>query len=258
MHAKPCHGMKYALALLVLALGISCVPAAGASTSATPVRVKSLIFGDEFNGRAGTLPRHRLWGVKSYGDWSGWSHIAQNGKGSVILAAYRDSSGWHTPWLSGKRGYSGPRYVEARAKVPCGAGTWSAPIWEWAYPHGRAPGFENDVSEQFGNKPARYYATLHYWTRDGRDRHSTKAVNAARALCGAFHTYGAAVFGNRVDFYLDGARTASIRASAVGLSRLTTWREVMNIDLALGGGGDASRLGRRVVLAVDFIHVYSM
>jgi len=32
----------------------------------------------------------------------------------------------------------------------------------------------------------------------------------------------------------------------------------MNIDLALGGGGGTSRLGSRVVLAVDFIHVYAM
>jgi hypothetical protein len=251
--------MKYALALLVLALGLCCVPAAGA-TATTPLRVpvKSLIFGDEFNGRAGTRPPHRLWGVKAYGMWSGWSHIAQNGRGSLVLTAYKNSDGWHTPWLSGKRGYRGPRYVEARANVPCGAGTWSAPIWEWGYPHGRAPSFENDVSEQFGNKPSRYYATLHYWTSDGRNRHSSRPVSAGSSLCGTFHTYGAAVFSNRVDFYLDGAHTTSIRASAVGLSSLTKWKEVMNIDLALGGRGDTSTLGSRVVLAVDFIHVYAM
>ncbi len=252
--------MKSALAPLVLALGLCCVPAAGATASATPLRVpvKSLIFGDEFNGRAGTRPSHRLWGVKAYDQWSGWSHIAQNGRGSLVLTAYKNSDGWHTPWLSGRRGYKGPRYVEARAKVPCGAGTWSAPIWEWAYPHGRAPGLENDVSEQFGSQPTTYYATLHYWTSDGGNRHSKEAVNVASRLCGRFHTYGAAVFSNRVVFYLDGARRASIRASAVGLSSLTKWKEVMNIDLALGGGGGTSTLGSRVVLAVDFIHVYAM
>jgi Glycosyl hydrolases family 16 len=251
--------MKYALALLVLAVGMCRVPAVRATASATPpVPVKSLIFGDEFNGPAGTRPRHRLWGVKSYDNWSGWSHIAQNGKGSVVLTAYKDSSGWHTPWLSGKIGYRGPRYVEARADVPCGAGTWAAPIWEWAYPHGRAPGFENDVAEQFGAQPTRYYASLHYWTSGGRNRNSSKRVSKASPLCGTFHTYGAAVFSNRVVFYLDGARTTSIRASAVGLSRLTKWKEVVNIDLALVDGRDTSKLGRRVVLAVDFIHVYAM
>jgi hypothetical protein len=251
--------MKYALALFVLAVGTCCVPAARATASTTtPVPVKSLIFGDEFNGPAGMRPHHRRWGVKRYGMWSGWSHIAENGKGSLVLTAYKNSAGWHTPWLSGRIAYRGPRYVEARAEVPCGAGTWSAPIWEWAYPHGRAPGFENDVAEQFGNRPTRYYATLHYWTSGGHNRHSSKAVNAGSSLCGTFHTYGAAVFNDRVDFYLDGAHMTSIRASAVGLSRLTKWKEVINIDLALGGGGGTRTLGRRVVLAVDFIHVYAM
>ncbi len=251
--------MKYALALLVVSVAVCSVPAVHATASdAPPVRVKSLIFGDEFNGPGGTRPSHRRWGVKSFANWSGWSHIAQDGNGNVLLTAYKNSSGWHIPWLSGKRGYSGPRYVEARAKVPCGAGTWSAPIWEWAYPHGRAPGFENDVSEQFGNQPTTYYATLHYWTSDGRNRPSKRAVSVAAPLCGAFHTYGAAVFSNRVVFYLDGARRASIRASTVGLSNLTKWKEVMNIDLALGGGGGTGALGKQVVLAVDFIHVYRM
>jgi hypothetical protein len=252
--------MKYALVLLVLAVGMCSVPTVGATASTTslPVPVKSRIFGDEFNGPAGTRPSHRLWGVKSYDNWSGWSHIRQNGRGSVILTAYKSSRGWHTPWLSGKIGYKGARYVEARAKIPCGAGTWSAPIWEWAYPHGRAPGLENDVSEQFGNQPTTYYATLHYWTSDGGNRHSKKAVSASSPLCGSFHTYGAAVFSDHVDYYLDGKRTASIRASAVGLSSLTEWKEVMNIDLALGGGGDTSTLGRQIVLAVDFIRVYAM
>ncbi len=251
--------MKYALATVVLALGICCVPAAGAAASATPpVPVRALIFGDEFNGPAGTQPSHGLWGVKSYGRWSGWSHIAENGTGSLILTAYKDAAGWHMPWLSGRIGYSGPRYVEARADVPCGAGTWSAPIWEWAHPYGRAPGLENDVSEQLGGEPTWYHATLHYWTSAGGNLQSGRVVAATTPLCGAFHTYGAAVFSNHVDFYLDGVHTTSIPASAVHLTSLTRWKEVMNIDLAMGGWGGAIALSSPVVLAVDFIHVFRL
>jgi Glycosyl hydrolases family 16 len=252
--------MKYALAVLALAVGVCSVPAAGA-TAATPppVPVKSLIVDAEFNGPAGAQPSHRLWGAKGYGKWSGWSHIAENGAGSLILTAYKDPAGsWHTPWLSGRIGYSGPRYVEARAEVPCGAGTWSAPIWEWAYPYGRIPGFENDVAEQLGYEPTQYHATLHYWTQHGRDLESGEEVTAASPLCGTFHTYGAAVFKEHVAFYLDGTLATSIPASAVGLSNLTSRKEVVNVDLAMGGLGRTITVGSPVVLEVDFIHVYGM
>lgn len=247
--------MKYALAILVLALGICFVPAAGAKASSPPA-VKSLIFGDEFNGAAGVQPPHRLWAAKHFGNWSGWTHIAENGAGSVVLTAYKDSSGWHTPWLSGRIGYRGRRYVEARAEVPCGAGTWSAPIWEWRFPFGKNPGFENDVSEQLGKEPAQYHVTLHHWTSGGKNQESSKEITATSPVCGTFHTYGAAVFSGRVDFYLDGVLTASIPASSVGLSNLIKFKQVMNIDLAMGGMGGTITVGSPVVLLVDFIHVY--
>jgi Glycosyl hydrolases family 16 len=252
--------MRCALATLVVALGLCCVPGAVATASTTPlpVPVKSLIFDAEFNGRAGTPPGHRLWGAKHFDNWSGWSHITLNGAGSVVLTAYKDSAGWHTPWLSGKIGYSGRRYVEARADVPCGAGTWAAPIWEWRYPYGRTPGFENDVAEQLGHEPTEYHATLHHWTSGGGNVQSSKELTATSPLCGTFHTYGAAVFSNRVDFYLDGALTTSIPASAIGYASLTNPKEVINIDLAVGGLGGAITLSGPIVLAVDFIHVYRM
>ncbi len=253
--------MKCVLATLVVALCLCCVSGAGATASTTtppPVPVKSLILDAEFNGAAGTQPGHRLWGAKHFGKWSGWSHIALNGAGSLVLTAYKDAAGWHTPWLSGKIGYSGPRYVEARADVPCGAGAWSAPIWEWRYPYGRNPGFENDVSEQLGHEPNAYHATLHHFTSGGRNIQSSKELNAGVPLCGSFHTYGAAVYSNRVDFYLDGVLTASIPASAIGYANLTALKEVMNVDLAMGGLGGAITITGPVVLTVDFIHVYRM
>jgi hypothetical protein len=251
--------MKYALLLIALATVVCCVPAFGATAPATtPVPVKSLILDAEFNGKAAAQPSHLLWGAKSHGKWSGWSHIALDGTGNVLLTAYSDATGWHTPWLSGKVGYQGPRYVEARANVPCGAGTWSAPIWEWAYPYGRGRGLENDVSEQLGAEPTSYHATLHYWTGTGTNVQSGEKVTSASSLCGAFHTYGAAVYGDHVDYFLDGTLTTSISASAIGLSSLTAQKEVMNTDLAMGGWGGTITVPSPVVLAVDFIHVYRM
>src|SRR5947209_263466 len=86
------HGMKYVLAICLLAFGVSYVAAAEATASAPPP-VKSLIFGDEFNGAAGTQPGHKVWGAKHFSNWSGWTHIAENGSGSILLTAYKDSNG---------------------------------------------------------------------------------------------------------------------------------------------------------------------
>ena len=114
------------------------------------------------------------------------------------------------------------------------------------------------MSEQLGNEPNAYHATLHYWRTESADVESGRVVVAASPLCGTFHTYGAAVFSGRVDFYLDGALTTSIPASAIGLVSLTWRKEVMNIDLAMGGWGGTITASSPVALAVDFIHVYRM
>ena len=70
-----------------------CSVTAAAATTADPtppVPVKGLIFDDEFNGPVGIQPNHKRWGAKFFKNWSGWTHIADNGLGSVVLTAYKD------------------------------------------------------------------------------------------------------------------------------------------------------------------------
>src|SRR5207244_1506733 len=96
------------------------------TTTQTPVPIGALLFGDEFNGAVGAKPSTASWGAKQYSssgsraDWNGLNNVSENGGGDLVITARKESNGrWLTGFLSGKIGYSGARYVEARAKVPC-------------------------------------------------------------------------------------------------------------------------------------------
>ena len=217
---------------------------------------------DDFSGSAGSLPSSIKWGAKTFTApsgtvWGGWSNISEDGQGDLVIKAVKDSGGvWTSGFLTGKAGYSGPRYVEARAKVPCGFGTWSAPVWEWGYPFGAAPMFENDVIEQLGKEPQAYHATLHNWD-GGSNPQSGKTINTNVTVCDGFHYYGAAVFTDHVDFYFDGIKMASTASSAIGLSDLASPEEVVNISQNMGGWGGTPTVSSPVTLLVDYIRIYT-
>ena len=249
---------------------LTCTGSGGSATASTTVTVSgsglslgSLLFGDEFNGAAGTKPDSTVWGAKSstsgssLANWSGWNQISENGSGDVVITAVKQSTGrWDTGWLSGKVGYSGQRYIEARGEIACGYGTWNGLVWEWDYPYG-AGGFENDVIESLGKEPTNYHTTIHNWTVSP-NLQSGFTVSTGQTLCNSFHNYGAAVYPDRVDFYLDGNKVSTRLASAIGLSDLTTFKDVANISLNMGGWGGTPTITGPATMQVDYIHVYKL
>jgi hypothetical protein len=113
------------------------------------------------------------------------------------------------------------------------------------------------VIEQLGREPQTYHSTLHYWTAPGVGTQSGKTISATSALCDGFHTYGAAVYSDHVDLYLDGQKMASTPASAVGLTDLTAWQDEVNIDLDMGGNwAGTPTVSGPVSMLVDYVHVY--
>lgn len=251
---------------------LTCSGSGGNATASATVTVSSggsglslgaLLFSDEFNGAAGTTPDSTKWGAKSFtssgslANWSGWNQISENGSGDVQITAVKQSTGrWNTGWLSGKIGYSGQRYIEARVKIACGYGTWNGPVWEWDYPYG-AGGFENDVNESLGREPTNYHTTIHNWTVSP-NLQSGISISTGQTLCNGFHTYGAAVYADHVDFYLDGVKVSTRLASAIGLTNLTSFEDVANISLNMGGWGGTPTISGPVSMLVDYIHVYKL
>jgi beta-glucanase (GH16 family) len=140
----------------------------------------TLVWSDEFDGPAGSPPDPATW-THELGDGSahgipGWgngelqaytddpANAALDGEGSLVLTARRSSDGFTSARLRTK-GRLELLYgrIEARLRVPRGAGTWPA---FWALGAGidvvpwPACG-EIDVMEHAGREPRRVYGTIH-------------------------------------------------------------------------------------------------
>lgn len=239
-------------------------------TANTPVPVGTLIFGDEFTGPAGAKPDPAKWIGKTRGLASGihldaMTNIALDGNSNVVITAHKEADGWHSGFLSAvpMGGYSGKRYIECRAKVGKGQGVWNGAVWEWAAPYG-AGGIEIDVCEQLGREPRIYHSTLHNWGGGGEQSpHAT--IPAPSVLGDGFHVYGAAVYDDHIDWYLDGKHMhykngspATVKASEVGLAHLAPFKVVPNISLNMGGWGGTIQVPGPIHLKVDFIHVWAL
>jgi PKD repeat protein len=235
------------------------------SGGGTPVPVGALIFNDEFNGALGTKPDTSKWIVHTgnaglgLGVWVGSDNMQLDGNGNLAITAREATPGnpggkWNTGFLSGKIGYSGKRYLETRAKVAAGYGTWNGPLWEDGFPWG-ANAIENDVVEQLGRDPQVNHNTLHNWTVSP-NKQSGNAYNSGVILANDFHIYGAAVYADHVDYYLDGVKVFTALASAVGLSDLTTFVVAAEVQLNMGGWAGTPTIPGPVTLLIDYIRVY--
>lgn len=146
----------------------------------------------------------------------------------------------------------GPRHAEVRAKIPSGVGTWSAPLWEWAYPYG-AGGLEIDEVEQLGKESHAYHTTVHNWV-SGNIQKGQKDVTKSFLFKG-FHVYAADIEPGQIVFSFDGTPVCTVKNTDVGVVDFTTFKTVANIDLDMGGwGGPVSCVSPQKML-VDYVRV---
>lgn len=218
---------------------------------ATPVPVGALLFSDEFTGPLDPAK----WDVKFHDRWLQANVTVANGQ--LEITATKDWAGvWHggeLQSLAPAYQYVGPRYMEARAKVPAGAGTWAAPIWEWGAPWG-ANHVEIDVCEQLGLEPTKYHATIHV---NGTESKGV-VIDTGVVLADAFHRYGAAIYPDRADFYFDGAKVGTIAAFRVSAWPFVTTPMCAVVDLDMGGWGGTITVAPPVRLLVDYVKVWAL
>ena len=220
----------------------------------------TVLFADDFAGP--TLGAQ--WDVKDrLNPYSGTTYIPANVSvhdGLLDIVATRDTSG---AWFGGEiqglapgAQYVGPHYSECRAKLPAGAGVWSAPLWERDAPWGSL-GIENDVNEQLGREPGRYHVTVH----NGPSESFGKVVDTGLDLSADFHVYGSAMYPDHADYWFDGRLMATITAAESGLSawKFTTTPTVALVDLDMGGPW-AGPIGVTppVHLLVDYVRVSAL
>jgi beta-glucanase (GH16 family) len=165
----------------------------------------SLVWADEFDQNG--LPNPDHWMYDTEANRTGWYNNerqyyavkrAENSRvsdGKLLITARKET-------LESAADYGGQAYssaplitrgkaswtygfVEVRAKLPCGAGTWPA-IWMLGAGAWPAAG-EIDIMEQVGNNPSSIEATIHNTSTAGTSGNGsqTKLDDA----CTAFHNY---------------------------------------------------------------------
>lgn len=119
------------------------------------------------------------------------------------LTQVRYSSGLITTKCSFEQAYG---YFEMRARWTGGKGIWPA-FWLLPAKGGWPP--EIDVMEAHGDKPDTIFQSLH----SKLQKSITRKVKM-QGKAGAFHSYGVLWTPERLDYYIDGVRTASIPTTA--------------------------------------------
>ena len=143
-------------------------------------------------------------------------------------------------------------YFEMRAKLPRGAGLWSA-FWLIAN-RNEDTSAEVDVIEHYGAFPDMYESVVHVWKKTERGR-SYKALLRHKVRAGSLyedlHTYGVSIDADWTIFYLD----------RVELGRTPTPPEhhqpmFILVNLALGAGWPIDQTPSPSFMYVDYIRSY--
>ncbi|AQP43426.1 family 16 glycosylhydrolase [Tessaracoccus flavus] len=191
-----------------------------------------LVWSDEFDGAAGTLPNTDLWRPE-IGDGTvkgipGWGNderqyytfdpenVAMDGDGNLAITVRRADGGEYLCYY-GSCEYTSARLItqdryevqygriEARVEVPTGGGLWPA-FWmldtdidEVAWPQSG----EIDVMEHVGRLPNEIFGTLHGPGYSGGQSYG-RWVDTGAPVAGEFHTYAIDWMPDRITWLFDG------------------------------------------------------
>lgn len=250
----------------------------------------NLVWSDEFNGPANSVPDASVWKYDlGGGGWgngelehycapfssaapcvAGRSNIYEDGNGHLVIQATRASDG---TWTSGRLKTEGTKSfqygrIEARMKLPVAAGFWPA-FWMLGANIGTvgwpAAG-EQDIMEwvqSYG--PTTTSSTLHGPGYSGAHGIGNRFTFPAGGQVDTdFHTYGVIWAKDKLQFYRDDPAKIYFTLTPTNLPAGTTW--VYNqpffilLNFAIGshgfaGGTDASTPASGKVL-VDYVRVY--
>lgn len=258
------------------------------------------VWSDEFNGPAQQLPDPSKW-TYDMGNQSGWGNhelevycaprgggprecdphrpnAFQDGAGHLVLRAERSADGAWTSARITTRGLKDFQYgrIEARMKLPVGAGLWPA-FWMLGanfqtagWPASGSVSIAENVSvteRTNGLGPNMIRSTLHgprYYGDNGL-WHDFRLPNGARVDDGSFHTYGIIWSPGMIQFYVDDPANVFCVQDASDLPEGGEWvfdhPFYLVMNLAVGGdwptNPDATTPNPADML-VDYIRVYKI
>jgi beta-glucanase (GH16 family) len=252
----------------------------------------SPVWSDEFEGPRGAVPEPTLWAydVGNNGGWGnkeleiycaassalppcdpGNPNAFQDGDGNLVIRAIRTAGG---QWTSARLKTEGLREVqygrvEARMKLPVGAGLWSAfwmlgtDIARTGWPGSGSIDITEHVTQALG--PSTIRSTIHgpgYAGVNGLSQDYT-LPEGGRVDDAAYHTYGVIWSPRMLQFYVDGPANVSFVRTASDVPRDGRWvfdhPFFMILSLAVGGLWpglpDATTPSPSQIL-VDYVRIY--
>ena len=226
----------------------------------------SLLWSDEFNVNG--APDPSKWGYDLGA--GGWGNnelqyytsrtenvVVQNGvlRINLIKENFSGSNYTSTRMLSKGKFIFKYGIVEARAKLPAGAGTWPA-IWmlgDNINTAGWPACGEIDIMEHKGNDLNRIYGTLHYPGRSGGSADgSTKVISNAST---EFHLYKVEWTAAAIKIYVDDVLFHTVvNSTAIPFNH----DFFLILNLAMGGtfGGAVDPAFTNATMEVDYVRVY--
>ncbi len=139
-------------------------------------------------------------------------------------------------------------YIEIRARIPNGAGLWTA---FWLLPETREGLPEIDIVENLGDAPHKLWLT-HHWKDEHDKRQSAQRVYLGPDFSQSFHTYAIQWEPDELIWYIDGVEQFR--------SRLGVPAEpmILIINLAIGGwaGPPNATTVFPAYLDIDYVHIY--
>jgi len=236
-----------------------------------------LVWSDEFDGPANTLPDPDKW-TYDLGRGHGWGNqelekytksldnVHLDGDGHLIIRALRDASGGYTSARLKTLGKFSTAYgrIEARIKLPSGQGMWPA-FWAMGADI-RTVGWpkcgEIDIMENIGKEPGIQHGSLHGpGYSDGDSITGAYTLPAGEKLSDDFHVYGIVWKDGSIEFEFDGRPyfTATPDSLPHGKKWVFNKPFFLLLNVAVGGDWPGSPDGSTVFpqeMTVDYVRVY--
>ena len=239
-----------------------------------------LVWSDEFNGPANTLPDAAKWTFDIGHGKNGWgnqelenytrdpANVSQDGKGNLVIQALRMPDGSYTSGRIKTQGKFNIQYgrIEARIKIPYGQGIWPA-FWMLGNDIGSVgwpAGGEIDIMENIGKEPAMIHGSMHGPGYSGNTPlTSTYKLPSGALFADDFHVYRVTWSAEAVVFAVDG--NEYYRVTPQSLPAGTKWVYdhpfFLLLNVAVGGrwpGKPDETSTFPQSMLVDWVRVYQL
>lgn len=238
-----------------------------------PQRNWQLVWSDEFDGAAGTLPDASKWGY-DLGNNGGWGNaelesytndpenVSLDGNGNLVITAIKNGNSYTSARVNTKGKFS-QAYgrFEARLKTPYGPGIWPA-FWMLGANNGEVSWpqcGEIDIMELRGQQPNVIAGTVH-----GPGYSAGNAISASHALQNDrfdldYHIFAVEWTENQIDFFVDGYLYNRISKSDVPGEWVYNHPFFLILNVAVGGnyvGFPTAQTPFPQKMTIDYVKVY--